>query len=65
MKVKELIERLNMGNPDSNIGFAYPAHDYCHHTIVSDITFVDNSRMTGYSPYFGSHVLVKNEDDYD
>ena len=65
MKVAELIELLQMENPDAEVHFSYNYGDHWRTQVAPTVDSVMTGRVT-YSDYHRMHKVVDEEDfDYD
>ncbi len=63
MTVKELIERLECEDPDTEVHFSFPSGDYWGTTISRTVDFVETGKVK-YSDYHNTYKVV-DEDDCD
>ena len=62
MKVSELIERLQNLDPDMDVMFEHPAHDYWRTVLASDVSRVEENTVR-YAEYHRQHVLADGYDE--
>lgn len=60
MTVKELIDRLECFDPESEVHFAYPSNDYWGTTLSRPVDSVETAKVE-YSEYHRSSKVI----DYD
>ena len=66
MKVRELIEELGHCDPDAEVAFSYPSHDYWRHELAAVVTELDDSAYAAPSAYHNGRLkLLRGGDDCD
>lgn len=64
MKARDLMKALADVDPEAPVGFAHPAHDHWHTTVVSGVKSVGDEHVR-WSEYHSSLTLPKSLDDDD
>lgn len=62
MKVLELIERLRELDPEMDVMFEHPSHDYWKTVLTSEVSQVEENTVR-YAEYHRQYVLAESEDD--
>ena len=62
MKVSELIERLENLDPDMEVMFEHPAHDYWRTVLASEVSQVSENTVR-YAEYHRQYVLAEGYDE--
>ena len=62
MKVSELIELLENLDPEMEVMFEHPSHDYWRTVLASDILRVEENTVR-YAEYHRQHVLAEGYDE--